>query len=174
MPKTMIKKAMLLACTLALSACATTPPDQLPITTEKKEFLYDYSVPGISKDELYTRASDYLAITYNNSKVISRVEDKERGTIIAKAVSSWRLSIDSFVITGMPCFSNYDIYFIAKEGRARLQMVLVPGAPNPSVCGWTLPPKRDYPQIVSQFDEISKGMQNALHGNSKLDKLNDF
>lgn len=168
-----MKKFLPLAAVL-LAGCVSTPPDQLPITTEKREFLYDYSEVNMSKDQLYTRANDFLAVSFNNSKVISRVEDKERGTIIAKAVASWTLTFDGLIIKGIPCYSNYDIYFIAKDGRARLQLALTEGAPNPSACGWTLPPKRDYPQIVTQFETIAKGLGNSLSGKGTLDKLNDF
>ena len=168
-----MKKLLFLAAAL-LAGCVNTPPDQLPITTEKREFLYDYSDLNASKDQLYTRASDFLAISFNNSKVISRVEDKERGTIIAKAVANWTLTFDGLIITGLPCYSSYDIYFIAKDGRARLQLVLTEGAPNPTACGWTLPPKRDYPQIVQQFEGIANGLGNSLKGKGTLDKLNNF
>lgn len=159
---------------ILLTGCVSTPSDQLPITTEKREFLYDYTVVGKSKDELYVKANDFLAISFNNSKVISRVEDRKRGTIISKAIANWTLSTDGLIITGMPCYSSYDIYFIAKDGKARLQLELMEGAPNPSVCGWKLPPKRDYPQIVNLFDSIAKEMGSSLNGNSKLDKLNNF
>lgn len=170
----MLRIAVLLTVILAVTACGTVPPDQLPITNEKTEFQFDYSVPGAKKDELYIRANDYLAVSFNNSKVISRVDDKERGAIIAKAVSRWYLTVDGLMITSIPCYSNYDIYIIVKDGRARLQLALVPGAPNPSQCGWTLPPKRDYPQIVRQFDAIGEEMGGALSGKGKIDTLNDF
>lgn len=170
----MTKVILIITSALALSACVALPPERLPITTEKREFLYDYSIPGATKDDLYTRANDYLAISYKNSKVISRIEDKERGTIISKAVSNWQLSTGDFLIKSVPCYSNYDIYFIAKDGRARLQLELVEGAPNPSVCGWKLPPKQDYPQLVNQFESIAMEMEEALSGNSKINQLNDF
>jgi hypothetical protein len=152
----------------------TVPPEQLPITTEKREFLYEYSVSGATKEQLYIRANDFLAVSFNNNKVISRVEDKERGMIIAKAVAKWIISFDGLIVKGVPCYSNYDIYFIAKEGRARLQLTLVEGTPNPSACGWALPPKRDYPQIVKQFDSIAKSLGSSLNGKGALEKINDF
>ena len=168
-----MKKTLPLAA-LFLAGCVTTPPDQLPITTEKREFLYEYSEANTTRDQLYTRAMDFLAVSFNNSKVISRVEDKDRGTIIAKAVANWTLTVDGLIVKGVPCYSNYDIYFIAKDGRARLQLALTEGTPNPSACGWKLPPKRDYPQIVQQFESIAKSLGNSLSGKGTLDKLNDF
>ncbi|CRN03863.1 hypothetical protein [Pseudomonas sp. 34 E 7] len=170
----MFKTLFAATATLLLVACVATPQEQLLITTEKREFLYDYDVAGASKAQLFARANDFLAVSFQNSKLISRVEDKERGAVIAKAVSSWMLSTDGLIVTGVPCYSNYDIYFIAKDGRARLQLELVAGAPHPSSCGWTLPPKRDYPQIVDQFNDIDASLGKSLRGEGKLDKLNDF
>lgn len=167
---------LLPAAALTLSGCisATLPPERMPITTEKREFLYDYAIPSASKDLLYSRASDYLAVSYNNSKSISRVEDRERGTIIAKAVTPWKFTTDTPLIPYVECYQNYDIVAITKDGRARLQLTIVDGPRVASTCAWTLPPRRDYPQIVSQFDDIAKGFGEALKGNSNLDKIRDF
>lgn len=167
---------LLPAAALLLSGCIdmTLPPEKMPITTEKREFLYDYSVPGASKDLLYTRASEYLAVSYNNSKEVSRVADKERGTIIAKAVMPWNFTSDTALIPYVVCYQNYDIVAIAKDGRARLQLTIVDGPRVASTCSWTLPPRRDYPQIVSQFEDIAKSFGEALKGNSNIEKIRDF
>ena len=157
-----------------LTACGSVPIEQQPITSEQRDFTYDFVVAGKSKDDLFVRANDYLAVTYGNSKLISRVEDPSRGTIIGKAISNWGLTTDSFLIPQVPCYSNYDIYFVSKDGKARLQLSLVEGAPLPSSCGWRLPPKRDYPQIVTQFNSIAKGLGDALNGRSVIDKISDF
>ena len=170
----MLKLFSVVFVAVALSGCGSVPQEQLPITVEKRDFTYDFIVAGKTRDELFVRANDYLAVTYGNSKVVSRVEDPARGTIIGKAISSWGLTTDSFVIPHMPCYSNYDIYFVSKDGKARLQLSLVEGAPLPSSCGWRLPPKRDYPQIVSQFNSIAKGLGDALNGRSVIDKISDF
>lgn len=164
------------AAALLLTGCisATLPPEKMPITTEKREFLYDYSVPGASKDQLYTRANDYLAVSYIDSKSVSRVEDKERGTIIAKAVTPWKFTTDTPLMPYVMCYQNYNIVVIAKDDRARLQLTMVDGPRVTSSCGWTLPPQRDYPQIVSQFEDIAKGFGEALKGNSNIEKIRDF
>lgn len=159
---------------LLMSGCVGSSFTAEPITTEKREFLYDYSVPGASKDLLYARASDYLALSYNDSKSVSRVEDKDRGTIIAKAVTPWTLSTGASLLPFVQCYQNYDVVVIAKDGRARLQLTMVDGPRVSNGCGWTLPSKRDYPQVVGQFEKIAQGFGESLKGNSNLEKIRDF
>ncbi len=168
-----MKKTLLIALAFMLAGCASIPPDRLPITTEKREFTYDYTIPKKSQKELFKAARNYLATSYGDSKEVSRVEDEEQGTIIGKAITGWNLSIDSWMIPHIPCASNYSIIFIAKEGRARLQLTLVEGTPMQS-CGWSSPPKRDYPQIVLQFNGLADGLGQALNGQAAIDQLKNF
>lgn len=149
------------------------PPERMPITTEQREFIYDYPAPGKSQKELFTSARNYLAMSYGDSKAVSRVEDSEQGTIIGKAIARWSFTIGGPFNQTMPCASNYDIIFIAKEGKARLQLTLVDGLAMPS-CGWRTPPKQDYPQIVGQFRGISEALGKALKNESAVDKLKNF
>lgn len=158
---------------IALTGCMTIPPEQLPITTEKREFIYDFSIPNTTKKQLFKSARNYLASSYGDSKEISRVEDEEQGIIIGKAIAKWNLSTDSFLFPYIPCYSKYDINFIAKNEKGRLRLFLVEGA-IPPCSGWPLPPKRDYPQIVTEFNAIAKGLEDALKGNSEINKLSEF
>ncbi len=157
-----------------LSGCAgMIPPDQLPITTEQREFVYEFSAPAKSQKDLFRDARNYFAMSFGNSKDVSRVEDESQGTIIGKAVAAWNLSNNSPIIPHIPCASNYNIIFVAKDGKARLQLTLVDGAPMMS-CAWQSPPKRDYPQIVQQFNAISTGLGAAISGQSAVDRLKNF
>ncbi|MDH6185479.1 hypothetical protein H4V98_002863 [Polaromonas sp. CG_23.6] len=168
-----MKRVIASAMVLALMGCVTIPLDQMPITTEKREFTYEYAAPGKSKKELFKDAKNYFAMSYGNSKEVSRLEDQDQGTIIGKAVAEWNLSNNSLLIPHIPCASNYNIIFIAKDERARLQLTLVEGAPMLS-CGWTSPPKRDYPQIVEQFNRIADGVGSAIKNQSAVDRLKNF
>lgn len=158
---------------VALSGCVSISPERMPITTEQRDFVFEYAAPAKSQRELFIDARNYFAMSYGNSKDVSRVEDESQGTIIGKAVAPWNLSNDSMIIPFIPCASNYNIIFVAKDGKARLQLTLVDGAPM-MTCGWTSPPKRDYPQIVQQFQRISAGLGDAINGKSDLDRLKKF
>ena len=171
-----MKKSSIITSTLlvvGISGCAAVPAENMPITTEKREFIYDFSIPGKVKKEIFKNARNYIATSFVDSKEVSRVEDEEQGIIIGKAISKWNMSTDSFLIPYMACYSKYDINFIAKDGKARLRIFLVEGA-LPPCTGWPLPPKRDYPQIVTQFNDVAKGLEEALKGNSAINKLSDF
>ncbi|XYJ11794.1 DUF4468 domain-containing protein [Telluria sp. B2] len=170
-----MKIAVMLGCLAVISGCASmVPPDQMPITDEKREFTFDYAVPGKSQHELYRSARNYLATAYRDSRAVTRVEDETDGTIIGKGIAPWNFTTDSMLLPFIPCGSNYDVIFIAKEGRARLQLTLREGVTQPATCGWALPPKRDYPQIVQQFNDMSTGLEKALNGQGAVDQLRNF
>ena len=171
-----MKVATTLVCLLVLAGCAAPgiPPSQAPITDEPREFTFDYPVPGKSQVELYRAARNYLATAYVDSRAVTRVEDEAQGTIIGKGVVNWNYRTDSSLLPAVPCSSSYDVIFIAKEGRARLQLTFREGAASITSCNISLPPKRDYPQIVSQFNDMSAGMEKALNGQGAVDKVRNF
>lgn len=157
-----------------LAGCAVTaPPDAYPITNEQREFVYEFAAPGKSQKELFSIAREYFALTYGNSKDVTRIEDEANGTIIGRAVVPWEMSTGSTTIPSFPCASNYGVIYVAKEGRARLQLTLQDGAAM-ATCQMQAPPKRDYPQIVQQFQRVSAGLRDAIGGNSPVDKLRNF
>lgn len=171
--KCVLMIAALFVSSSSLFGCASISPEKRPITTEKRDFIYDFEVHGKSKSELFKNARNFLATSYVDSKDITRVEDENEGTIIGKAVSQWNLSTDSWLIPTLPCYSRYNFFFVAKNEKARLQLSLIEGTVLPS-CGWRLPPKRDYPQIVEQFNSIANELKNALNGSSEIEKLKNF
>jgi hypothetical protein len=131
-------------------------------------------VPGKSQQELYRSARNYLATAYVDSRAVARVEDESQGTIIGKGVVNWNYRTDESLLPTVPCSSSYDVIFIAKEGRARLQLTFKEGAMSITSCNVTLPPKRDYPQIVNQFEAMAAGMEQALNGQGAVDKARNF
>jgi Domain of unknown function (DUF4468) with TBP-like fold len=147
--------------------CVSVPPELMPITTEQREFTYDYSAPKKSQKELFNSARNYFALSYGDSKEVTKVEDELQGTIIGKAKVKWLYALNSLVVNQqIPYYSDYNIIFIAKDGKARLQLNFVESV--------SVPPKRDYPQIVQQFKSIADGLGKALDGQSEIDKLKNF
>lgn len=142
-----------------------------PLTDEKRDFIYDYSVPGKSKVEIFKSARNFLATTYGDSKSIGRVEDEEEGVIIAKAVTTWHMD------TGMvkvKCLSGYDLNFIAKAERARLQLIIKKAPQQNYECGWTEPSKQGYPEVVRNLDILAQELERAILGDSDIERLKDF
>ena len=169
-----MRKLFGLAALASLAGCAiTAPPEAYPITTEQREFVYEFSAPGKSQKELFSVAREYFALTYGNSKEITRVEDEAQGTIIGRAIVPWDMTTGSTMIPSFPCASYYGVIYVAKDGKARLQLTLQDG-PAMASCQVQAPPKRDYPQIVQQFQRVSIGLGDAIGGNSAVDKLRNF
>lgn len=156
---------------LVLQGCASV--NDYPIKANELEVqTYTYTDLSGSKLELWKSARNYLATAYGDSKSVLRVEDENQGTLIGKGLVKWRM-LDSAL--SPYCHSEYDIRFVAKDHKARLQLELIPGAPALSECvAWTLPSKTGYTQILEQFNLISSGLESSLKGDGKLESMTDF
>ena len=148
---------------LILTGCASGFSEIVPADkTSKRIFTYDYVVEGASKDVLWTRARDYFAKSFGDSRSVLRVQDKESSTLIGKGAESWNLLSNI-------CASEYDLQFMSKEGRARLQLEIIEGVPSYSSCkGWPWPSQSGYETIVSSFGALSSGLETALRSNSSF------
>ena len=155
-----------------LQGCQSTPEDKLITRDQLEAKTYTYVDLSANKDELWLRARNYLASTYVNSKTINRVSDKKDGTWIGKASIRWKMLDMTF---SPYCLSDYQIRFISKDYKARLQLELLEGVPVLSECkGWPLPSGYGYKQIIEEFDHISSGLEDALKGKGKLEEMKNF
>lgn len=128
-------------------------------------FTYDYEQSGLSKEELWTKARDHFAKVYGDSNSVLKVQDKENATLIGKGAASWTMMT-------YRCVSQYSFQFMAKDGKARLQLELLYGAPTFSPCpGWDWPSETGYTEITSHFNSISLALQKAL---STSNSFSDF
>jgi hypothetical protein len=149
---------------LSIIGCAGIQPIKDNV---QKEFTYDYVVDGKTKSELWKNARNYFAAVYGDFTQVARVMDENEGTIIGKGLAPWYL-------LGNKCGHEYHIRFMAKDGKARLQLELIPGVPPLSDCtGYPLPSEDGYQEIIKQFKEISLELEKALKGESKS-TLNNF
>ena len=148
-----MKKLLLSVVVVFLSSCASLVPADKSV---QRVFTYDYAVPGVEKDVLWTRARDYFAKSFGDSRSVLRVQDRESSTLIGKGAATWML-------TTSVCASEYDLQFLAKDGKARLQLELNEGVPSYSGCqGWPWPSKSGYQEIVADFSSFSSGLESAL------------
>lgn len=142
-----------------------------PISNEERDFIYDYQIPGKSKNETYNNARYFFATVYGDSKEITRIEDEKQGLIIAKALTRW------FMNTGMitvPCVSAYSIHFIAKDDKARLKLSIIDSGARTPECGWTLPSKQGYPAVVANLNLVAEDLGKSISGKSEIEQLSDF
>ena len=61
----------------------------LPVDPDTKKVTYSevVEVPGISKNDLYTRAQTWFAKTYGSSKSVLEIQDKENGKLLGKGLT---------------------------------------------------------------------------------------
>lgn len=133
---------------------------QLAPKDAKRVFTYDYQVSSADKDTLWTRARDYFANTYGDSRSVLRVQDKAESSLIGKAAATW------YVATNR-CSTEYNLKFLSKDGKARLQLELLEGVPSYSPCsGWPWPSQSGYESIVDGFNGLSLELEEALKAKS--------
>lgn len=170
-----MKNKFILCCLiLAIQGCATdsnSPNYPIP-QLEVKAQTYTYLDLNDNISNLWKKARNYIASAFGNSKAVIRIEDEAGGTLIGKGIIQWKM-LDS---TLSPyCYSNYEIRFIAKENKARLQLELLPGVPAGSECvAWKLPSRYGYNQVVMKFNDISSQLENSLRGKGKIESMSDF
>ncbi len=158
---------------LVLFGCANNPnaPDY-PISQSKvKAQTFTYTDLDGDKEELWEKARNYIATVYGDSKAVLRVEDEKNGTLIGKGLIGWKIFSSALSPT---CHSEYDIRFVAKDNKARLQLELLSGAPALSGCTWKLPSNFGYEQVISEFERMSSELESALRGSGKIEKMQDF
>src|SRR5690606_4851272 len=95
---------------------------------------YDYNISSATKDVLFQRARDYFATSFGDSRSVIRVQDEGEGLILGKGAAQWSVHPASSPYPVLSCYSEYDVRFMAKDGKARLQVELIRGAPSYSVC----------------------------------------
>jgi len=158
---------------LLLVGCASNPNAPAHPISESMLKLQTYTYTDLNgtRSDLWKKALNYMATTYGDSKAVLRVEDELEGVLIGKGLVRWQ-KYDSFLSPN--CLSEYDIRFIAKNNKARLQLELLRGVPAASECNWALPSNYGYKQILSQFSNISGNLKSALHGEGKLESMQDF
>lgn len=79
-------------------------------------------VPGMSKDEIFTRAHNYFTYNYGSGKSVIQTQDKEQGLLVGKGLYS-KVHIGVSLIT-----TSIDAWHIlridVKDGRARAIITL--------------------------------------------------
>ncbi|PQJ89225.1 hypothetical protein [Aliivibrio sifiae] len=158
----MKKQSVVLILATLFSGCSTQlSPFDSPITVfdiEAQTFTYS----GLNGKEaaLWEKARRHITLAYGKNQPILRVENKASGTLLGKGVVRWKSpsSLDS-----VECYSEYDIRFMARDHKARLQLTLLPGVPTLSGCeNWGLPSQFGYEQILNKFELMSDSLHSVL------------
>ncbi|WP_102505659.1 DUF4468 domain-containing protein [Salinivibrio kushneri] len=158
---------------LFLQGCTSPNSPNYPISPSDIEpQTYTYLELNGDKSEVWKKARNHIATVYGDSKDVMRVGDESEGSLLGKGLIQWKM-MDSAI--SPYCYSKYDIRFLAKDGKARLQLELLPGAPAGSECvGWTLPSKHGYNQVLEKFESMAKRFEKSLRGEGSLETMSDF
>ena len=136
---------------------------------------YDYSAEGATKEDLYQRARNYFAVSFGDSRSVIRVADADEGLILGKGIISWQVETGMWSIPHLNCSSEYDLRFMAKDNRARLQLTLLEGAPSFSQCsGWPRPTETGYAKVLREFEDSSRRLELELQGQGSVSDFKDF
>ena len=154
-----------------LTGCVAIPPivkeDSITPST------YNYTELNADKNTIFIRARDHFATIYGDSRSVIRVQEQKEGIILGKGAIDWILDISG--IGNLQCTAEYNVRFLAKDNKARLQLELINGAPSYSKCsGWPLPTETAYKKIQTEFDAISIQLEKALKGLGSVESFKDF
>ena len=142
-----------------LSGCAGMMPAEKDV---QKTFTYDYQIESVNQEDLWVRARDYFAETYGDSRSVLRVQDREEATLLGRGAATWYYA-------GNRCSTEYHVRFQSRDERARLQLELIEGVPSYSSCsGWPWPSEGGYQTIVTDFENLSAGLEKALNEGSSF------
>lgn len=98
---------VLVVFTLLLASCTTIK------TSEVKGVTKVVEVPGVSKDDLFVRASSWMVETFNSAKYVTQFSDKDAGVIKGK----YRITFPQFLAIG-ECEATFTIE--CKDGKCRI------------------------------------------------------
>ena len=89
----------------------------LPIDPETKLITYQgvVEVPGVSKNELYRRAYEWIAQTYHSANAVIQMQDKEAGQLVAKGLT--RVTTQSLGMTLDAGVVYHTLTIYVKEGK---------------------------------------------------------
>lgn len=96
---------------------------KLPIDSNTNKITYSEIINVdslISKQELYSRAREWFAETYNSSKEVVQMEDKESGKIIGKAIT--QVYYKMFGTDHPHGYINYTISISVKDGKYKYEI----------------------------------------------------
>ena len=102
------------------SSCVTSRYVQDADYPNPFEFHKVDSVEG-TQSQLFSKANEWLAVSFNDSKSVIQMADKEAGKIVGKGVMSSQSSMGT-LIGSSTFYVKYTITITAKEGRYKVDL----------------------------------------------------
>ncbi len=105
---------LLLFSMFILASCVTTP--QVPDVPEAERSLQKIHEINLNKNEIFDRSLEWVAQTFNDSKAVIELKDKETGKIIGKGISSFIVN-SGLASVPIPC--KFTLKLEAKDNKYR-------------------------------------------------------
>lgn len=114
-------KKSLLIILLLLPTAMQAQSIQIPVDSATRKIDYQGVVKadGLTKDELYTRAREWFAKTFNSAKDVIQMDDKSAGKIIGKGAANGSYF---YLLTTIRFTLYYTVSITVKDGRYRYEI----------------------------------------------------
>ncbi|OON68852.1 DUF4468 domain-containing protein [Hymenobacter sp. CRA2] len=91
--------------------------EAFPIDANTQHYTYQgvVEVPGVNKDELYTRAYEWMAKTYRSANAVIQMHDKEAGRLVGKGATI--VPTERTLTMIAPGFVRHTLTLYIKDGR---------------------------------------------------------
>jgi len=112
-----VKASSLLMLIVFLQGCASyssgpqVPPDKRQVTIIE-------SMPGKTKDELFSKAMEWVSLSYNSGKHVVDLTDSKFGTIVGNGMTTFEW--DSIIGAGCAHNSKYKMRISVKDEKVRI------------------------------------------------------
>ncbi|MCA8830802.1 DUF4468 domain-containing protein [Hymenobacter pini] len=92
---------------------AAVGPFPIDATTQHITYQGVVEVPGVTKDELYTRAYEWMAKNYRSANAVIQMHDKEAGRLVGKGATV----METQRLSGLPSYVRHTLSIYVKDNR---------------------------------------------------------
>lgn len=90
--------------------------------TGKIVFTEVVEVPNVTKDQLYSRAYEWFAKTFNSAQNVIQMQDKENGKIVGKGIFDEMNASGTLGMGGVKGYAKFTISIYLKDGKYKYEV----------------------------------------------------
>ena len=130
---------------ILLFSCAAFVPNITPTEGQVKALVQIKECPGLSKQQIYSRALSWIARSYNSANDVIQLKDPDAGQIVCKGLGSARFDV------GFTRSFRYTLIVDVKEEKLRVRFENILSERVGEVAG---------PDMKYQWDEVAAYLAN--------------
>ncbi len=150
-----MKLFSILLSVLLLAGCAT-GPEYAIIPESDRGYTAIIEVPDTSKEVLFNRASEWVAITYVSGKEVIQEKNPKTGRIIGRGISAAKVDAG---LTNVFVNAYYTLIVDIKESKARIQLgnyTWVEYGNSPQLAMHVNPLNSNMKELAAEFETFLK------------------